>query len=494
MKVVIVSINPFDMEYPNLGLAYLISSICHNHEVQLIDLSWHSKDYLKYIEEKLTDKPDIVGFSVNSFALQDALYIGSCIKRIYPDTAFIFGGVHPTLMPEETLKYPLVDAVCIGEGEKAFNEYLDCLENGREPMVDGIWYKDARGKIIRNKLRPFEENLDDIPFPDWDYWDIERYLNDSAYFIGSIPVLASRGCPYGCTYCSVPAIRNRIKGNAHRVRSPQNVIEEIKVNIKKYWGKGFRTLYIWDDTFGLDNGFLREFCSLYIKEGLNEMLPWICQTRCDLITEEWAREVKRAGCFLVSFGIESGDDYIRNQIYKKNISRSQIMKAVRRLKDNGIEYTANFVIGCLEETKESINNTLKLLKEIDPAVAVFSFYQPLPGTELGERIRRQKGIKIEERTLAKYSNNPIVKPEKLTTKQLNRIKFKSQKMVLYMILKKGFKQKGLMFFLDIFSYILTILRTINLKGSRSFSNSFSRLTQKALRKYLAEIKNINPLF
>ena len=307
MKVTLINCNLQD-KVPNIGLAYLVSSIEHRHDVKLVDLIFNSKDYLKILRENLKDKPDIVGFSVTSFTFQNALFMARFIKEIYPDTPLILGGVHPTLVPEETIQHPLVDAICIGEGERSFLEYLNALEKGQEPMVPGIWHKDRKGNITRNAPRPFNEDLDDIPFPNWDRWDVDLYLESSVLVTGSLYVLASRGCPYDCSYCSCHALRNIAEGRYYRTRSAENVIKEIKINIDKYADKGLKALYVCDDIFGLDKRFLKEFSDLYIKEGLNKRLPWGCQTRCDIVTDEWARQTRRAGCFLVSLGIESGDD------------------------------------------------------------------------------------------------------------------------------------------------------------------------------------------
>lgn len=152
------------------------------------------------------------------------------IKGVYPNVPIIYGGVHPTLLPEETIKHSLVDAICIGEGEKTIVEYLNRLEKGESPNVKGIWYKE-NGKIVRNSLRPFIQNLDSLPFPNWDYWNIEKYFK--TFFIpNSLSILSSRGCPYNCSFCSNRAIASAIPGRYYRIRFAENVIEEIKRDVK----------------------------------------------------------------------------------------------------------------------------------------------------------------------------------------------------------------------------------------------------------------------
>ena len=175
MKVTFINPNTSKMCRYNIGLAYVMSAVAGKHEVKLLDLTFYPKDYLRFIQRGIEEsKPDIVGFSVDSYTFPESLEIAGLIRRAYPDIPFIFGGVHPTLLPEETIRHPLVDAICIGEGEKSFVEYLDKLEKGQEPQVDGIWYKDSQGNIQKNRLRPFEEDIDSLTFPNWDYWGIER--------------------------------------------------------------------------------------------------------------------------------------------------------------------------------------------------------------------------------------------------------------------------------------------------------------------------------
>ncbi len=128
MIVYLINPNLDGSPIPNLGLAYVISSVEKDHKVKLLDLSFHIKHYFKYVLDNLKqDKPDVIGFSVTSFSFHYALKIASLIRNLYPDIPLVYGGVHPTLLPEETIQNPLVDAICIGEGEDSFKEYLDKL-------------------------------------------------------------------------------------------------------------------------------------------------------------------------------------------------------------------------------------------------------------------------------------------------------------------------------------------------------------------------------
>jgi len=456
MRVVFINPN-FDGAYlPNFGLAYVISAVEKEHEVKLLDMSFHPRAYASYLAESLSRfTPDVVAFSINSFTFSHALKIASLIRKASPHIPLVYGGVHPTLLPEETLQNPLVDAICIGEGEDAFKEYLNNLQAGKDPAgVAGIWYKDPFGSIVKNPLRPFRQDLDSLPFPNWDHWDIEKYLQLNESFIGGLRIFASRGCPYSCSFCSNPALRRAVPGAFYRTRSPQNVIEEIKLNKRKYASRGFRNVAFGDATFGLNAGQLEELCTLYIKEGLHLELPWDCQTRVELVTEGWADQVSRAGCCMVTLGIESGDDYIRTRIYKKDFARAQIIGAVKNLKKRDIAYCMSIIVGCPYDDAETIRNTLRLLRETKPLKAHITFYQHLPYTELSNNLnsRRTEG----EGAIFKAWNVPRAGTMHLKHWQLKIFMVRFFLRRIAMLFYHGFRFKGVLVLRDMCKYLFAI--------------------------------------
>ena len=452
----IALINPHEEPFVNLGLAYVISSVEKDHQIRLLDMAFHTKNYPGYILASLKEfKPDVIGFSVTSFNFHYALKIASIIREACPDVPLIYGGVHPTLLPEETLKNPLVDAVCIGEGEDSFQEYLQKLQNNQEPRgVAGNWYKDASGAIVKNPLRPFREDLDALPFPNWDHWEIEKYFKTNESFVGGLRHLASRGCPHACSFCSNPAIQRAIPGKFYRNRSPENVIEEIKFNKAKYATRGFRNVTFGDATFGLDTQLLERFCRLYIKENLHLEFPWDCQTRTELVTEDWARMVAGAGCCMVTLGIESGDDYMRREIYKKDFSNEQILNAIGNLKKFNIAYCMSIIVGCPYDSQESIRNTLLLLKETHPLKAHVTFYQHLPYTELSRRFnyRNTEGGGV----IFKAWNVPRAGTMHLGKYRLKKIMLRFFIRRMAMFFYHGFRLKGITFLSDLFKYIFAL--------------------------------------
>jgi len=387
----VLFINPSSAPALNMGLTYVLSAVEKENEIKLLDLGLYGKKYEKPLKECLKDLPEVVAISTVTQNFSKALRVAGFIKQRFPATKIIFGGIHPTLCPEEVIAHPEIDAICIGEGESALKEYLDSLKNNQEPLVEGIWFKDAKGSLIRNPIRAFEKNIDALGFPNWDHWDMEYYIK--YVDMEKIGFISSRGCPYSCTFCSNAALRKANSGNFFRSRDAKQVIAEIELNFDKYQKLGFKYLRFDDDIFGLDYEFLKEFCALYINKGLNKQLPWFCQTRADLLTDEYADLIAEAGCAIVGFGVETGDDSTRSQIYKKSISNDAIIAACQRLRKRNIAYIFYLIYNAPYTDKLEIKRTKQLVKQLRPLRANFSPYMYLPKTELAGKLDLEAGRK-----------------------------------------------------------------------------------------------------
>ena len=458
MRVSFVNPNLQGELIPNIGLAYLMTVTDPFHEISLIDLTFHRNNWKTFVKTMIIKyRPEVVAISCLTFNFEISLKILSYIKEIDPTINSIFGGIHPTLLPKEVLAHELVDAICIGEGEETFLEYLNQLEKGESLKgIKGIWFKE-NGKIIHNELRPLIPNLDNLPFPNWDLWDIGKYLKSPSH-MHYMDILASRGCPYNCTYCSNHALRRILPGKYVRYRSAENIINEIKSMKEKYQRMGFKFINFWDEIFGLNKKILEEFCQKYIDEGLHEEIFWTCNNRADLVSEKWARLVKKAGCFLVRMGIESGNETIRNKIYNKKITNQQIVDATRILKKNDIMIRFNLMLGGPGETIGTMEESVKIVKKLKPDTFFFSIFQPLPKTRIIEKIRKLKG-KIYENG---WKNNPnflqksLIDFPHLKRKDIEKFKKKITLKFIWSFFWQGLALKNFIFIKDIIKFFASI--------------------------------------
>jgi radical SAM superfamily enzyme YgiQ (UPF0313 family) len=360
-----------DIGYEHIGTMYLAAVLKqHNHQCDiLID---NLEDDI--IEKVKVYKPDLVGLSVATGAQQWSLNIAEEIKSVL-DCKIIFGGPHPTYFPE-IIKYEQVDYICRGEGEYALLELAEAIKDGRNASgIRNIWSKKGN-QVIKNEIRGLIADLDALPFPD-------RSIYYKYSYIRKMPqkrFMATRGCPYNCSFCFNCALKMiyRGKGDYVRGRSVKNVISEI-INVKNEYT--VKTVFFDDDTFTLDYKWIFDFLREYRE---NVKLPFICLLRANLVTEELIREFKISGCRTVFFGVETGNEKIRNGLLKKNLSNQDIINAAGILHKYKIRFKTYNMLGLPDETMDTALETLRLNAKIKTDYPWCSIFQPYPSTELGE--------------------------------------------------------------------------------------------------------------
>lgn len=326
----------------------------------------------KFLAAIETQKPQLVAFSSLSHQFPYVEEWSAWLKEKY-DIPTICGGVHATVDPDEVIKAAGIDMLCRGEGECALLELCEKMsQNSDISGIKNIWLKKSSG-IVRNEVRPLENNLDELPFADRKIFNY-RSLYD--YKIRMLTILASRGCPYDCSYCCNHQYQKLYPHHYVRFRSVENVLAEIDEALRWYTDVEFINFI--DDTLCMDKKWVEEFCNKFPKR-FN--LPFHGNSRVNLLNEEMFSLLKKGGCERLDVGIESGNSYMRQQILKRNISNEQIAKAFELAGKFGIKLSAYNMIGCPLETPEMILETIKLNAKVKPFSSHNAIFQPYPNTE-----------------------------------------------------------------------------------------------------------------
>lgn len=344
------------------------------HFVKPVD----EKELIQSISEQA---PDMIGFSTVTNVFRHVKKMAITLKRHF-NFPIVCGGVHPTLDPEGTILEGGIDMVCIGEGEETLVELCNKIERDEDiTAIPNLWVKVGE-KVFKNPPRPLIEDLDVLPFEDravFDYEKLEESKNHTA------KIMASRGCPYSCTYCCNRQIRGvyKNKGRYVRFRSVDRLLSEIEHIIRSYPFIEF--LIFHDDILPLRLDWFRHFAEEY-KDRIG--LPFRCNCRPDLMSAECVQLLRKAGCVKVCFGVESGSEYVRTKILNRNITRDQIIDAFALCRQEGIATQSYNMVGMPFEDAHSILDTIKLNAQIRPDMIMRTFFYPYPKTELYETCRR----------------------------------------------------------------------------------------------------------
>ncbi len=368
MKVLFV-IDADSLDQEPLGIMHISALLKqHGYVCEALNLA----DHQDLVEAVCKLEPHLLAFSAATGPHKRLVRASQVIKKEIALPS-IFGGPHPSYFPE-LIEQDGVDIVCRGEGEYPLLELAQAIEAGKDfSNIPNLWVK-RDGQIYRNPPRPFIQNLDSLPWPDREITNMfsKLHVEDTRYFMGG------RGCPYDCTFCFNHVAKDFAEGHYIRWRTVENLINEIKAVKGRY---AMRFASFQDDTFGLKVDWLEEFCMRYRQE---IGLPFLCHVRANLVDDHMSRLLADAGCVHVAIGLESGNDYLRQVILKKNISREQLVNACLSLKAHGITITTQNMFGLPFETIDTVLETISLNISCQPERMNLYFYVPYPRTQLAQ--------------------------------------------------------------------------------------------------------------
>jgi radical SAM superfamily enzyme YgiQ (UPF0313 family) len=377
--------NLSDHIQPSLGLGYLAEQIRRDHEVRIVDCI---KDHLpgpqlKPVLESF--RPDVVGSQCYSMDLPMLKPVLETVKAFDKDIVTIVGGAHATNAPEHTMKFfgrDLLDFAFVGEGEIGFPIFLEELarNGGHFKRAPGLAWRENGG--LHANPRAQEEDLDRLGMPAWDLILPESYPFSPHGVVCKnfpiAPVMATRGCPYKCTFCASA-------GTQLRKRSIELVLEEVKLLHDKH---GIREFHMVDDNFTLDMDYARDFALALMQQGLGASWSTPNGVRLDRLNRELVRLLRDAGFYSISVGIESGSDPVRIRM-KKGSTIQKIRNDLKMVNEvGGIDVTGFFILGFPGETKDDIEKTLAFSRELPLQRATFHSFIPLPGTEVWRQMEQ----------------------------------------------------------------------------------------------------------
>jgi anaerobic magnesium-protoporphyrin IX monomethyl ester cyclase len=363
--------------FPPLNILYLAAVLEERDiEVTVLDqpaLGLNVEETVRWVEK---ENPDMLGFSTLTSSGQTAALISTKVKKENPNVTTVFGNHHATFNAERILrKYPSVDIIVRGEGEKTVVELAECLENGGDlTEIRGINFR-KEGKIVTNPDQHLIKDLDSLPFPDRKLIDAKYHCVIAGANIAPknfTSIVTSRGCVYNCRFCSCTEIAK----NMWRPRSAANTVEELRFLASE----GYKQLIFVDDAFTMNPKRVIEICRGIRREKLD--LEWICEGRVDICTYDMLHEMVLAGCKVLYLGIENANQRILNY-YNKRITPEQSENAVRTAKKAGVDVVAgSFVIGAPDETREEMWNTVKFAQRVPIDIPQFNILGAHPGNDI----------------------------------------------------------------------------------------------------------------
>ena len=358
---------------PPLGLAYIAAVLeLNGYNVNIIDAeseNLSSNDVMK----RLNFNIDVVGITGTVMVAHELLKIASLIRKKYPSTFLVVGGPFFNALPKETMKTGVFNVGILGEAEFVFPKLVNAFEKGLEfKEVNSIVYIN-KGKLKFTGSPAVIKNIDMLPFPARHLLPNLKFYNPKALYksLPSTTLISSRGCPNRCIFCDNSIFRKQV-----RMHSPERVIKEIELLINKY---GIRELVFIDDNLTLNHKRILKICKLIRDKNIS--ISWRCLARVDTISKDLLKEMKKSGCWLVAYGIESGNQTILDYI-QKGINLNQIKKAVKLTNEAGIESFAYFMLGFPIDTKQTIDDTIKFALSLNLDYITFNKTAIYPGTKL----------------------------------------------------------------------------------------------------------------
>ena len=342
-------------------------------EARIIDCSVEDVDRAALSQIISSWRPSLVVINTATPSIESDVGVASLVRENSPESKSVAIGIHPSALPESCFDMDHnLDMVVLGEPEYTIRDAALALRDGKElATVAGIAWRDANGQLRKNPKRPFIADLDELPFPAWDLIDTDLYRMP---FSGHrfLLVASARGCPHGCTFCA-----NKIYYGARlRRRSPGRIVDEMEWVGKQF---GIYEFLIWSESFTNDQEYAIETANEIRRRNLD--VQWVCNSRVDTVSPELLDALKAAGCWMIGYGIESGNQQVLDSV-RKGATLAQSAAAVKMAHAAGLEVTGHCILGFPGETEETMQQTIDFAKILKLDYVQFYCAVAFPGSSL----------------------------------------------------------------------------------------------------------------
>jgi anaerobic magnesium-protoporphyrin IX monomethyl ester cyclase len=400
--------------FPPLDLPYLAAAIAQaGVDVQVLEagaMHWTLDDVCERLKAnaKVSDALVVVRTSLPTID-HDLAVCAAIRERVKPSRIVMYGAAVKPLLPRIKREFAL-DAVITGEPD---GPVLELLQGTPIDAIAGMTYRES-GTWKSNADRPFNKALDAMPFPRWDLLPFEKYTMPRSAAAGTmrfLPMLSSRGCPFGCNYCPYPVGQ----GLPWRHRSAGNVVDEMEHIVREF---GIEYVIFRDPLFSANKKRVAEICGEIMRRGVK--LTWRCETRIDCLDEATIALMAQAGCTGVNFGVESSDPQIQKNVERKPISEAQFIETIGLLRKHGISTFAFFVVGLPGDTVDTILASVRFALRLGASWTQFTVATPFIGTKLHDWAAEQ-GFIAKDRYTIVSSHEGSMGNENLTPAQVHRL-------------------------------------------------------------------------
>ena len=362
----------------HLGLAYLAAYAREMHdglEFKVLDTRVATRQETRQF---FNTSFDLIGITVFSPVYFEVKKIYTRIRECMPETPICLGGPYVTTIKEEIFKETPAEFAVYGEGEITFSELIDHMKGKRALQdINGLMYRNGSGKVNINPPREKIKDIDVLPVPAYDIWPMNRYPLHR--------IVTSRGCPYACVWCNSSSLWDQTQ----RAMSPEKMIKEIEFLIKNY---GKKIFVFGDNSFNANLKRVEEFCNLLIEKDIQ--ILWSISLRADILTQEIAHKMKKAGCYNVAIGIESANKEILSRM-NKSTSIENITAGIKMLKEARIEIMSQYVIGSPGETLDTVKESIAFAKQSGCDYTNFYMVLPYKGTAQWDYVKEHGNFYTE---------------------------------------------------------------------------------------------------